>query len=35
MTATKTTLNSKLPVVSKIVFCSEAGKGMSLKLFTA
>lgn len=33
-TPTKTTLNSKLPVVSKIAFCSSAGKGMATKIFT-
>lgn len=33
-TATVTTLNSKLPTVSKIAFCTAAGKGMSTKLYT-
>lgn len=33
-TATVTKLNSKLPTVSKIAFCTTAGKGMSTKLYT-
>ena len=33
-TATKTTLNSKLPVVSKIAFCTSAGAGMATKIYT-
>ncbi len=33
-TATKSKLNSKLPTVSKIAFCTSAGKGMGTKLWT-
>ena len=33
-TATKSKLNSKLPGVAKIAFCTAAGKNMSYKLFT-
>ncbi len=32
--ATKTTLNSKLPVVSKIAFCTSAGANMATKIYT-
>lgn len=31
---TKSTLNSKLPKVSKIAFCTSAGKGMATKIYT-
>ena len=34
MTATVTKLNSKLPVVSKIAFCTAAGKDMATKIYT-
>lgn len=33
-TPTKSTLNSKLPGVDKIAFCTSAGKDMCLKLYT-
>ena len=33
-TATTSKLNSKLPTVSKIAFCTSAGKSMSYKLYT-
>lgn len=33
-TATKTTLNSKLPGVSKIAFCTSPGRGMSTSIST-
>lgn len=32
-TATKSTLNKKLPVMSKIAFCSSAGEDMATKIF--
>lgn len=34
ITPTKTTLNSKLPTVSKIAFCTAAGKNMATKIYT-
>lgn len=34
MAVTKTTKNSKLPVVSKIAFCISAGKSMATKIYT-
>lgn len=34
MAVTKTTLNSKLPTVSKIAFCTSAGAGMATKIYT-
>lgn len=33
-TATTSKLNSKLPTVSKIAFCTSAGKGMATKIYT-
>lgn len=33
-TATSSKLNSKLPTVSKIAFCTAAGKNMATKIFT-
>lgn len=34
MAATKSTRNSKLPKVSKIAFCTAAGKNMATTIFT-